>query len=136
MYSVIFSCVALVAAINTSQEHIHRGNPHSNGNVQATVLADGDVTQVMMRRENGTEREVVSERDDLRRSCECTDVDLGGKEYSPGGLKKCVGNCKKVYKATAPNDCPKNWKIFSPRNKKDWKTVLSVEDGALIKEVP
>eukprot|EP00435_Cladocopium_sp_Y103_P020354 s1661_g4.t6 len=87
--------------------------------MQATVLAEGD-TQVLMRKEN------VSDID--TRSCTCTDVDLKGKKWSPGGLKKCVGNCKKVSKSTEVNDCPKDWKIFSPRSKEDWETIISLDD--------
>ena len=52
-----------------------------------------------MRKEN------VSEID--ARSCTCTDVDLKGKKWSPGGLKKCVGNCKKVAVAKQQSLTPK-----------------------------
>lgn len=116
-------------AINTSQtEHLHVPSQPSQPRrhvvpMQATVLAEGD-TQVLMRKEN------VSEID--ARSCTCTDVDLKGKKWSPGGLKKCVGNCKKVSKATEVNDCPKDWKIFSPRSKEDWETIISLD---VIKDV-
>eukprot|EP00435_Cladocopium_sp_Y103_P020343 s1661_g4.t5 len=128
MFSVIcsWSSLALLAgAINPSQtENLHVPSQPSQPRrhavpMQATVLAEGD-TQVLMRKEN------VSDID--TRSCTCTDVDLKGKKWSPGGLKKCVGNCKKVSKSTEVNDCPKDWKIFSPRSKEDWETIISLDD--------
>jgi len=54
--------------------------------------------------------------------CKCTQVALTGK-YSAGSLIKCE-QCWSTNKARDRNSCPKGTKIFSPANRRDWKTVL------------
>ena len=118
--SALLLLATVIDAINTS--HSETMSPH--GQVQAAVLADGDTHVSLMRKENTSQ---ISEDDTLETAaCECTDVDLKGKKWSPGGLKKCVGQCKKVHKTNEPNDCPKDWKIISPQNKEDWKTLIAL----------
>lgn len=62
----------------------------SQGCLSSRAGGTREMRQVMMRKENVSE----DERDE--RSCECTDVDLKGKEYSPGGLKKCAAQLQRV----------------------------------------
>lgn len=54
--------------------------------------------------------------------CQCESVELTGR-YSPGALIKCVG-CLRVYRNTDKDSCPDGTKIFSPRSREDWKTIL------------
>ncbi|CAE7442002.1 unnamed protein product, partial [Symbiodinium microadriaticum] len=99
----------------------------SPGHMEATILAEGE-SQIrsVVRKEN------VSAENDEGKSCKCTEVDLKGKKWSPGGLQKCVGSCTDVRKSTSQNDCPKHWKIISPRNEEDWKTLIDLD---VLKEV-
>mmetsp|Transcript_126494 Transcript_126494/g.300415 ORF Transcript_126494/g.300415 Transcript_126494/m.300415 type:complete len:257 (+) Transcript_126494:84-854(+) len=99
----------------------------SPGHMEATILAEGE-SQIrsVVRKEN------VSAENDEGKSCKCTEVDLKGKKWSPGGLQKCVGSCTDVRKSTSKNDCPKHWKIISPRNEEDWKTLIDLD---VLKEV-
>jgi hypothetical protein len=55
--------------------------------------------------------------------CICKQVTLTGK-YSAGSLIKCTG-CLRVSKSTEKNSCPVGTKLFSPRNRADWKTVIA-----------
>merc|ERR1712110_922944 len=56
------------------------------------------------------------------------------KGYSPGPLIR-VFNGIKVKKSTEKDSCPTGWKIWSPRNKKDWTLVYNVM-GKNIKNYP
>jgi hypothetical protein len=56
-------------------------------------------------------------------SCKCTKVNLAGP-YSAGALIRCT-HCLAVRKTTQKNSCPAGTKIFSPRSKKDWETVMN-----------
>jgi len=56
-------------------------------------------------------------------SCVCERVTLNG-EYSPGSLVKC-SNCLDVFKAAEKNSCPRGTKLFSPRNRRDWETLIN-----------
>merc|ERR1740130_2514804 len=56
------------------------------------------------------------------KSCTCSNVDLSGS-YSPGALVKCE-QCITVYRSTQKNSCPNGMKLFAPRSRSDWKTVL------------
>ena len=56
------------------------------------------------------------------KSCTCSNVDLSGR-YSPGALVKCE-QCITVYRSTQKNSCPNGMKLFAPRSRSDWKTVL------------
>merc|ERR1719253_479330 len=55
--------------------------------------------------------------------CACHKVALVGK-YSAESLIKCE-NCLDVYKSLDKNSCPSGTKIFSPRTRDDWKTILA-----------
>jgi len=54
--------------------------------------------------------------------CSCARVELTGR-YSPGALLKCTG-CTRVSKTEDKDSCPEGTKLFSPRSREDWKTVL------------
>lgn len=54
--------------------------------------------------------------------CQCSRVELTGR-YSPGALLKCVG-CLRVSRSTDKDSCPEGTKLFSPRSREDWKTVI------------
>lgn len=54
--------------------------------------------------------------------CHCERVELTGR-YSAGALLKCVG-CLRVSKSTQKDSCPMGTKLFSPRSREDWRTVL------------
>jgi hypothetical protein len=54
--------------------------------------------------------------------CTCSTVALTGR-YSPGALIKCVG-CLDVKKSNQKNSCPEGTKLFSPRSREDWKTLI------------
>jgi len=56
-------------------------------------------------------------------SCKCTQVVLASG-YSAGTLVKCE-QCLTVYRSTQKNSCPAGMKIFSPRSRADWKTVIA-----------
>lgn len=56
------------------------------------------------------------------RTCRCSQVALTGR-YSAGALIKCE-QCWETSKSRDRNSCPKGTKLFSPANKRDWKTVL------------
>jgi len=55
-------------------------------------------------------------------SCQCVRVELTGR-YSAGALLKCVG-CNFVKSSTDKDSCPEGTKLFSPRSREDWKTVI------------
>jgi len=55
-------------------------------------------------------------------SCHCERVELTGR-YSPGALIKCVG-CLRVSRSSDKDSCPEGTKLFSPRSREDWRTVL------------
>jgi len=57
------------------------------------------------------------------KSCTCSNVDLSGR-YSAGALIKCE-QCITVYRSTQKNSCPNGMKLFAPRTRSDWKTVLN-----------
>jgi len=54
--------------------------------------------------------------------CHCERVELTGR-YSAGALLKCSG-CLRVKRATDKDSCPEGTKLFSPRSREDWRTVL------------
>jgi len=54
--------------------------------------------------------------------CQCARVELTGR-YSPGALLKCVG-CLRVSKSSEKDSCPEGTKLFSPRSREDWRTVI------------
>jgi len=56
------------------------------------------------------------------KSCKCSQIQLTGR-YSAGGLVRCE-QCLDVRRTTQKNSCPNGMKIFSPRSRADWKTVL------------
>jgi len=58
--------------------------------------------------------------------CNCERVELTGR-YSPGALLKCVG-CLRVSRSTDKDSCPEGTKIFSPRSREDWRTVVDSVD--------
>jgi len=96
--------------------------------MEATILAEGE-SQIrsIVRKENSSIEGDIFQFEDEGKSCKCTEVDLKGKKWSPGGLQKCVGSCADVRKSTSQNDCPKHWKIISPRNKEDWQTLIDLK---------
>jgi len=55
-------------------------------------------------------------------SCKCSKVGLTGS-YSAGALLRCT-QCIDTRRSKAKNSCPKGTKIFSPRTRTDWGTVL------------
>jgi len=55
-------------------------------------------------------------------SCKCKVVALTGR-YSAGNLLRCM-NCKDVRKKSQQNSCPSGTKLFSPRTRADWKTLI------------
>ncbi|CAE7299237.1 ligA [Symbiodinium natans] len=89
-------------------------------------LQEGEAhVRSMVRKENvSTEYDTL---EDEAKGCTCTEVDLKGKKWSPGGLQKCVGSCADVRKSDSKNDCPKDWKIISPRSKEDWQTLIDLK---------
>lgn len=56
-------------------------------------------------------------------ACKCSKVHLTGR-YSAGSLVKCE-QCLDVSRSTQKNSCPRGMKIFSPRSREDWKTVVA-----------
>jgi len=54
--------------------------------------------------------------------CVCEKVELTG-QFSAGLLIKCTG-CLDVSKSKQTNSCPEGTKIFSPRTRRDWKTIM------------
>jgi len=56
------------------------------------------------------------------KSCKCKKAALTGK-FSAGVLIRCMG-CLDVRKRTQVNSCPLGTKIFSPRSRADWKTIV------------
>lgn len=57
------------------------------------------------------------------KTCKCSRVTMNGP-YSPGPVVKCE-NCLDVRRATEKNSCPDGTKLFSPRNKHDWRTFIN-----------
>jgi len=55
--------------------------------------------------------------------CKCERVTLNGP-YSPGPMVKCE-NCKDMRKAGDEGSCPVGTKLWAPRTREDWKTILS-----------
>ena len=55
-------------------------------------------------------------------SCKITEISVPG--YSAGGLLRVSGG-KRIHRSTDANSCPSGWKIWSPRNKKDWTIVYN-----------
>ena len=62
-------------------------------------------------------------------TCRIETVVLRGP-YSAGKLVK-VTNGLKISKSTQKNSCPKGWKLWSPRSKQDWTTVLGSTTGKI-----
>jgi len=62
------------------------------------------------------------------RGCKCTRVTLLGS-YSAGPLVKCL-NCWDARRANDRNSCPRGTKLFSPRTRADWQTIMA-SGGAL-----
>lgn len=56
------------------------------------------------------------------RECKCTRVALNGP-YSAGPMVKCE-KCRDVRRSNDQSSCPEGTKIFSPRNKDDWRTFI------------
>jgi len=56
------------------------------------------------------------------KGCNCERVELTGR-YSPGVLLKCVG-CIRVRRSTDKDSCPEGTKLFSPRSREDWRTII------------
>jgi hypothetical protein len=70
-------------------------------------------------------------------NCNCVTVDLQGKPFEPKALAKCTGSgCRDVYRSTDTNSCPENWKIFSPRSRSDWQTLIDVNGGQVFLAAP
>jgi len=57
------------------------------------------------------------------KSCKCDRVTLNGP-YSAGPMVKCH-KCIDVRRSQSKNSCPDGTKIFSPRSRSDWKTLLA-----------
>lgn len=57
------------------------------------------------------------------RGCVCKSVALTGR-YSAGSLLRCTG-CLRVSRSTQKNSCPVGTKLFSPRTREDWRTVIA-----------
>jgi hypothetical protein len=57
------------------------------------------------------------------KGCKCARITLNGP-YSPGPMVKCVG-CIETRRAIDRNSCPDGTKIFSPRSRMDWKTLIA-----------
>ncbi|CAE7701145.1 KCS1 [Symbiodinium sp. CCMP2592] len=123
-FLVAFVIHRRVCAIDTSHPHPDA----SHGHMEATILAEGE-SQIrsIVRKENSSIDGDIFQLEDEGKSCKCTEVDLKGKKWSPGGLQKCVGSCADVRKSDSKNDCPKHWKIISPRNKEDWETLIDLK---------
>jgi hypothetical protein len=57
------------------------------------------------------------------KSCKCRQVTLNGP-YSAGPLVKCT-RCWDVHRSLEKNSCPDGTKLFAPRTRMDWKTIIS-----------
>merc|ERR1719262_2174591 len=57
------------------------------------------------------------------RGCSCKKVELTG-HFSPGSLVRCDG-CLDVRRTTQKNSCPRGTKIFAPRTRRDWITIIA-----------
>ena len=51
----------------------------------------------------------------------------GSTCFPPPFVVRVANHPWEVSKATEVNDCPKDWKIFSPRSKEDWETIISLD---------
>jgi len=60
------------------------------------------------------------------KTCKCKRVTLNGP-YSPGPMVKCV-NCLDARRSRDKNSCPEGTKLFAPRSRQDWKTVIASVD--------
>jgi len=56
-------------------------------------------------------------------SCKCERATMNGP-YSPGPMVKCV-NCLDIRRTQDKSSCPDGTKLFSPRSRSDWKTVIA-----------
>jgi len=65
----------------------------------------------------------TSPRPGSPKTCKCARVTLNGP-YSAGPLVKC-SKCLDARRSRDVNSCPDGTKLFSPRNSRDWQTVLS-----------
>jgi len=57
------------------------------------------------------------------KSCKCERVTLNGP-YSAGPIVRCT-NCLDARRTADKNSCPENTKLFSPRSREDWKTIIN-----------
>jgi len=69
----------------------------------------------------------TSPRPGSPKRAKCTRVALLGF-YSPGALIKCE-NGHDVRRSLDRNSCPQGTKIFAPRTRSDWKTILASVDA-------
>lgn len=82
------------------------------------VLAKGKDPQ----RCSGIEEISLSPRKGSPKSCKCARVILNGA-YSAGAMVRC-DKCLDVFRSTDKNSCPQGTKLFSPRSRSDWETLL------------
>merc|ERR1719181_2614856 len=95
---------------------------HAARNADAVTYDDADCRWHSKSYYCQTARAHLTPKSGSPRSCKCTKVTLSGR-FSPGMLVRCE-HCLDVRKKTQKNSCPNGMKIFSPRSRRDWKTVL------------
>merc|ERR1711887_251884 len=70
----------------------------------------------------GVEEGSVTPTKDSPDTCQCERVSLVGP-YSAGPLVKC-SDCHEISRSLDRNSCPRGTKLFSPRSRTDWQTVI------------
>merc|ERR1719183_1081944 len=74
----------------------------------------------------GMEEIKTDPSNDSPTTCKCARIALNGP-YSAGPIVKCT-NCIDARRSADKNSCPEGTKLFSPRSKSDWRTILSSVD--------
>jgi len=70
----------------------------------------------------GVEEVATTPAEGSPEGCKCTRLTLVG-QYSAKALIKCTG-CKDVFRSNDANSCPRGTKLFSPRSRSDWQTLI------------